>query len=209
VGKSVVAASICAALAAGGERVAAFKPVVTGLDEEPGEFGRDHELLAAAASAGQAPEDVTPYLFAAPVSPHFAAQQERTRIEPSALLHAARAHELVVCEGVGGLMVPITPGYLVRDLAIDLGLPMVIVARAGLGTINHTLLTIEAARAGGIEVVAVVITPWPGDPSSMQKSNRDTIERLGAVPVHALPPTTPDRLAEAGAALPVQDWLRG
>jgi dethiobiotin synthetase len=207
VGKSVVAASICAALTARGHRVAAFKPVVTGLDEEPGEFGRDHELLAAAASAGQAPEDVAPYLFAPPVSPHFAAQQERARIEPSALLHAARAHELVVCEGVGGLMVPITPGYLVRDLAIDLGLPMLVAARPGLGTINHTLLTIEAARAGGIEVVAVVITPWPDDPSPMEHSNRDTIERLGGVPVHALPRTTPDRLARAGASLPVEEWL--
>ena len=56
-----------------------------------------------------------------------------------------------MCEGVGGLLVPITPGYLVRDLAIDLELPVVVVARTGLGTINHTLLTVEAARAGGTE----------------------------------------------------------
>ena len=54
-----------------------------------------------------------------------------------------------MCEGVGGLLVPITPGYLVRDLAVDLGLPVVVAARTGLGTINHTLLTVEAARAGG------------------------------------------------------------
>ena len=60
-------------------------------------------------------------------------------------------HELLVCEGVGGLLVPITPGYLVRDLAIDLELPVVVVARTGLGTINHTLLTVEAARAAGTE----------------------------------------------------------
>ena len=60
VGKSVVAASICAALAAAGRRVAAFKPVVTGLDDEPGELGRDHELLASVANAGQSPEDVAP-----------------------------------------------------------------------------------------------------------------------------------------------------
>ena len=54
-----------------------------------------------------------------------------------------------MCEGVGGLLVPITPGYLVRDLAVDLGLPVVIAARPGLGTINHTLLTVESARAAG------------------------------------------------------------
>ena len=73
VGKSVVAAAICAALAARGERVAAFKPAVTGLDQDPGELGRDHELLASVASAGQSAEDVAPHRFAPPVSPHLAA----------------------------------------------------------------------------------------------------------------------------------------
>jgi dethiobiotin synthetase len=207
VGKSVVAACICAALAARGERVAAFKPVVTGLDDDAGEFGRDHELLAAAANAGQAPDDVAPYRFGPPVSPHLAAQQAGARIEPPVLLETARQHELVVCEGVGGLMVPITPGYLVRDLAVDLALPVVIAARPGLGTINHTLLTVEAARAGGLTVAAVVITPWPEDPTPMELSNRDTIARLGDVSVTGLAPTAPGRLADAGRSLPLDDWL--
>jgi len=214
VGKSVVAACICAALAARGERVAAFKPVVTGLDEEPGEFGRDHELLAKAASAGQEPEDVTLRAFGPAVSPHLAAEEAGLTIEPRELVDAARGqatgageHGALVCEGVGGLMVPITPGYLVRDLAVDLGLPVIVAAGPGLGTINHTLLTIEAARAGGLHVAAVVMTPWPDDPSPMEQSNRDTIARLGDVEVTGLPRTTPDRLAEAGASLPVEDWL--
>ena len=68
---------------------------------------------------------------------------------------------MLVCEGVGGLLVPLTPTYLVRDLARELGYPVVVVAGPGLGTINHTLLTIEAARAAGLEVRAVVLTPWP------------------------------------------------
>jgi dethiobiotin synthetase len=207
VGKSVVAASICAALAARGERVAAFKPVVTGLDKEPGECGRDHELLASAANAGQTADDVAPYRFGPPVSPHLAAELAGVTIEPAELVAAARAHELIVCEGVGGLLVPITTGYLVRDLAIDLGLPVVIAARTRLGTINHTLLTIEAARAGGLRVAAVVMTPWPDDPAPMERSNRATVEQLGDVRVWGLPRTSPGRLPEAGAALPVADWL--
>ena len=222
VGKSVVAACICAALAARGERVAAFKPVVTGLDEEPGEFGRDHELLAAAAGAGQSPADVTPHVFAPAVSPHLAAELAGITLEPHELVEAAReqgraagaadeegedGERVLVCEGVGGLLVPITPGYLVRDLAIDLALPVVVAARPGLGTINHTLLTVEAARAGGLTVAAVVITPWPDEPTPMERSNRDTIARLGDVSVTGLPRTTPDRRAEAGASLPVEDWL--
>jgi dethiobiotin synthetase len=207
VGKSVLAASVCAALAARGERVAAFKPVVTGLDDEPGEFGHDHELLAAAANAGQAPEDVAPYRFGPPLSPHLAAELAGERIEPARLLEAARAHEPLVCEGVGGLMVPITTGYLVRDLAVDIALPVVVAARTGLGTINHTLLTVEAARTAGLRVAGVMMTPWPEEPVEIERSNRETIERLSRVPVSGLPRTDREQLAEAGASLPLDDWL--
>ena len=202
-----MAAAVCAALAARGERVAAFKPAVSGLDEEPGEFGHDHELLASVASAGQSPEDVAPWRFGPPVSPHHAAELAGELIEPAQLVERARMHELLVCEGVGGLLVPITPGYLVRDLAIDLELPVVVVARTGLGTINHTLLTVEAARAAGLRVAGVVMTPWPGDPSDMEVSNRETVERLADVRVSVLAPTRPDGLAEAGASLPLEHWL--
>jgi dethiobiotin synthetase len=207
VGKSVVAAAVCAALAARGERVAAFKPAVSGLDEEPGEFGHDHELLASVASAGQSPEDVAPWRFGPPVSPHHAAELAGELIEPAQLVERARVHELLVCEGVGGLLVPITPGYLVRDLAVDLELPVVVAARTGLGTINHTLLTVEAARAAGLSVAGVVMTPWPDEPTEMEHSNRETIERLGEVRVSGIARTGPDGLAAAGASLPLQDWL--
>ena len=210
VGKSVVAAATCAALAARGERVAAFKPVVTGIDEEPGEVGRAHERLAGAAASGQAPEEVAPHRFGPPVSPHLAAELAGVAIEPAELVAGARAagsDRVLVCEGVGGLMVPITPGYLVRDLAVDLALPVVVAARPGLGTINHTLLTVGAARAAGLRVVGIVMTPWPDEPSVMERSNRDTVERLSGIQVSTLSPTSPDALAGAGARLPVDDWL--
>jgi dethiobiotin synthetase len=202
VGKTVVAGAICAACT---DPVAALKPVVTGLDEPPGEWPHDHVLLAGA--TGQAAEDVAPYRFGPPVSPHYAAELAGEAIEPARILAAARAHDRLVCEGVGGLMVPITTGYLVRDLAVDLGLPVVIAARTGLGTINHTLLTVEAARATGLRVAGVVVTPWPADPAPIERSNRETIERLAGVAVDGLPPTSPDALAAAGASLPLRDWL--
>jgi len=204
-----VAAAICATLVARGEKVAAFKPVVTGLDESPGEWPPDHRLLAMA--TGQRPEQVTPVSFGPAVSPHLAAELDATRIDPGALTKAARAvgagADLLICEGVGGLLVPLTPEFSVRDLAADLGLALVVVARSGLGTINHTLLTVEAARAGGLGVAGVVMTPWPSEPDPVQRSNRETVERLAEVPVSGLPPTSPERLAEAGTALPVEDWL--
>jgi dethiobiotin synthetase len=150
------------------------------------------------------------HAFGPPVSPHLAAELAQVTIEPAELVAAARAaggDRVLVCEGVGGLMVPITTGYLVRDLAVDLGLPVVVAARAGLGTINHTVLTVEAARAAGLSVAGVVMTPWPDAPSAMQRSNRETIEGLSGVTVSVLPLTSPDKLAEAGASLPVDDWL--
>jgi dethiobiotin synthetase len=76
---------------------------------------------------------------------------------------------------------------LVRDLAVDLGLPLVVAASPGLGTINHTLLTIEAARAAGLGVAAVVLTPWPETPSQIERSNRETIGAIGEVEVLTLP----------------------
>jgi dethiobiotin synthetase len=219
VGKSVLAACICAALSARGERVAAFKPAVTGLDEErePAPCGEtrppDHELLAGAATAGQSPADVAPYLFGPPLSPHLAAELAGTPIDPAALLEAARATagraDALVCEGVGGLMVPLTPGYLVRDLAVDLALPVVIAARTGLGTINHTLMTIEVARAAGLRVAGVVMTPWPKEPERIELSNRETVARLGRVAVSGLPLHRPDGLAEVGVELPLAEWLPG
>jgi dethiobiotin synthetase len=194
VGKTVVAASIVTTLRARGEPVRAFKPVVTGTDEPDPVWPADHELLARA--AGMQVGEVTPVTFAPAVSPHLAAELAGRSIEPADLVaHARGLGQPLVAEGVGGLLVPLTTGYSVRDLAVDLGLPLVIAARPGLGTISHTLLTIEAARAVGLEVRCVVLTPWPDEPSVMERSNRATIEQLGGVSVHGLPATTPDTLS--------------
>jgi dethiobiotin synthetase len=188
VGKTVVAAVIARSLAATGARVAVFKPAVSGLDEggEP-----DHAVLRRAAGSDQADDAIAPYRYGPPVSPHLGAALAGETIEPARLVRVANAAaedaDQLVCEGVGGLLVPLTLGYLVRDLARELGLPVVIAAAPGLGTINHTLLTIEASRAVGLAVSLVVLTPWPGDPSAVERSNRDAIERLGGVRVEPLP----------------------
>jgi dethiobiotin synthetase len=188
VGKTVVAAAIARTLAAAGRSVAVFKPAVTGLEEgvEP-----DHALLRRAAGSCQSDAEIAPYRYDPPASPHLAAALAGEQIDPEVLREAARAAgegaETLVCEGVGGFLVPLAGEYLVRDLAIDLGLPLVVAAGPGLGTINHTLLTLESARAAGLEVLAVVLTPWPAEPTEVEASNRETIAALGAVPVHTLP----------------------
>ena len=214
VGKTVLAASICAAAAAAGIRVAAFKPVVTGIDEPAGpSWPRDHDLLAQVANVGQTPEEIAPHTYEPAVSPHLAQELAGDELDPEDLLAQARAQaeraDALVVEGVGGLLVPLAREYLVRDFAGELSLPVVIAARPGLGTINHSLLAIEAARAVALRIQAIVMTPWPDEPSVMERSNMETIERFGEVPVIGLPRTGPEpgSLAAAGAVLPVSDWL--
>jgi dethiobiotin synthetase len=188
VGKTVVAATIARSLAAAGARVAVFKPAESGFEEgeEP-----DHALLRRAAGSSQADDEIAPYRYDEPVSPHLGAQLAGEEIDPARVVRAARAAaaraDYLVCEGVGGLLVPLTLTYLVRDFARELALPVVIAAEPGLGTINHTLLTIEAARAVGLEPMLVVLTPWPAEPSAVESSNRDAIARLGSVRVESLP----------------------
>jgi dethiobiotin synthetase len=188
VGKTVVAAVAARTLADAGLRVAVFKPCVTGL-EEGGEA--DHELLRRAARSTQTDAEIAPYRYEPPVSPHLGAALAGEEIDPVRLREAAEAAaagaEAIVCEGVGGLLVPLSGDYLVRDLAAELGYPLAIAAAPGLGTINHTLATIEAARAGGLGIAAVVLTPWPEEPSAVEQSNRETIAALGEVEVLTLP----------------------
>jgi len=192
VGKTVVAAVIARTLLARGLSVAAFKPAVSGLDEYEGSGELpDHELLRLACGSEQTDDEIAPYRYGPPVSPHLGAELANEPISPVRLVQAARAAadgaDALVCEGVGGFLVPLTLGYLVRDLARDLGLPVVIAAPPGLGTINHTLLTVEAVRAVGLEVAAVVLTPWPYEPGVVERSNREAITRLGEVEAQVLP----------------------
>jgi dethiobiotin synthetase len=211
VGKTVVAAAIAAALRASGTRVATFKPVVTGTDEADGAQAADHELLGRVAALP--PGAVSPVRLGPALSPHLAAELDGVAIDPAALVAAARTAgrgaDVLVVEGVGGLLVPVTRRCLVRDLAVALGLPLVIAARPGLGTINHCLLTVEGARAAGLHVRAVVLTPWPEEPGVLERSNRETVHELGDVDVAALRRTAldPEALARAGGELPVARWL--
>ena len=225
VGKTVVAAAIARTLAEQGKRVAVFKPAVTGLDElaTGGRVDRtsshtaggkspdrpDHQALREAARSEQTDDEIAPYRYGPPMSPHLAAELASEEISRERLLDgaqtAAAGADALVCEGVGGLLVPLSPSYLVRDLAVDLGLPLVIAASPGLGTINHTLLTIEVARATGLEVTAVVLTPWPERPSVIESSNRETIAALGEVKVETLPQldlSNPERWPDVLATYP-------
>ena len=206
VGKTILSAALAAALRASGADVHVRKPVVTGLDEPP---PWDHELLASV--SGESAETVSPARYGPPVSPHLAAELAGHSLDVPALIADVRAAGApVIVEGIGGLLVPFADGWDVRRLASELGLGVLIAARPGVGTISHTLLTLEAARSAGLDVRAVVLTPWPPDAGTIERSNLETIARLGVIEVATLPllsDLTPAALAAAGAALPYAAWL--
>jgi dethiobiotin synthetase len=209
VGKTILASALTAALRAQGVGVRALKPVITGLEDAG---TADHEMLAQA--GGCLPEEVAIVSYDPPMSPHLAAELAGQPIAPDALeetiAERAAAAEVVVVEGVGGLLVPLAESYDVRALARALALPLLVAARPGLGTINHTLLTLEVARTAGLKVAAVVLTPWPQAPDAIERSNRDTIELLGNVEVATLPPIErleQEPLAAAGRELPIGRWI--
>lgn len=225
VGKSIVAAALCASLVARGDRVVASKPLLSGLDESPpAPWPHDHELLALAAD--DAAEAVSPVRYGPAVSPHLAARLAGDVLEVDAIAATVRARfaadapkanqraaqlagkpaqqdPIAVVEGAGGLLVPIDDeGATMADLAVALGLPLLIAAHPGLGTINHVALTLEAARARGLAVAGIVLTPWPETPTLIETDNRDLLTRQAGAPVVGLSAIAgPDRelLAAAGA----------
>jgi dethiobiotin synthetase len=206
VGKTIVAAALARTLAADGRSVRVFKPAVTGMDEfpdydeasardasgSPAAAGLpDHALLRLAAGSSQTDEEIAPYRYGPPMSPHLAAGLAGEEIDPERVMRAARAAadgaEAIVCEGVGGLLVPLAPTWNVRSVAVELGYPLVVVAPPGLGAINHTLLTVDSARSVGLKVAAIVLNPWPTEPTQIEADNRETIAALSGVEVLTLP----------------------
>jgi dethiobiotin synthetase len=181
VGKTVVCAGLASALRARGCDVAVFKPVQSGaLADDP---AGDAALLGADCL----------YAFLAPLAPLIAAREEGRQIELEPILARARAlaeaHELLLVEGAGGLLVPLGEDFDIADLVRELTFPLLVVARAGLGTVNHTLLTVEAARARGLEVAGVVLN---GALDESSETNAALIETRGDVRVLAQVPWLDD-----------------
>lgn len=200
VGKTVVSTALVRGLRARGRDVGAMKPVETGVDERG-----PLDALALRAAAGDVdPLDlVCPQRFALPAAPTVAAAAEdRTvdliRIRDAFDLLAGR-HELMVVEGAGGVLVPVSGVMDMVDLARALGLPVLVVARAALGTINHTLLTLRELERRGIECLGVVLSYAEGALSSADAANLEALrEVLGPGLLGEVPPLAPGEVALDG-----------
>ena len=188
VGKTVVTAALGCALQRAGRTVGVFKPLQSGhaLEHPDGDTARLRSWLELEAP----PELLNTHAFEEPLAPLVAARRAGAVVDLSAILEQAarlaRACDTLLVEGAGGLLVPAGEIWTIADLARALDYPLVVVARAALGTVNHTLLTVRAARASGLRVAAVVLNAvGPADvaPDPSNETNRALIEEFEDVPV--------------------------
>ncbi len=214
VGKTVVSASLVRALRERGVDVGVIKPFASGIGPDPDWRDDDALVLRAAAGLGTPLETIRPLTFAAPLAPDSAARLEGRRVDTELaacrVREAVARHAVTVVEGVGGVAVPLDGGLLLSDFARTLNLPVFVVARSALGTINHTVLTVEHLRARGLDVAGIVFVRALDGPLSLAEATGPTAAaRLAALPNLGLVPyqeaynqaATPE---ERAAALPWQ-----
>jgi dethiobiotin synthetase len=194
VGKTVIAGAIANWFRRREFRVGVCKPVATGcVRRREGLVSEDAEFLAHCADAPGPLDLICPQRYAEPLAPAIAAERARQPLDWSAIDRAlaeiSEVSDAIVVEGVGGLMVPLDDKHTVRDMARWLQLPTVIVSRATLGTINHTLLTASALREPRIPIAGVVINRYPAENTNVaEETNPRAIERWGKVPILTIVP---------------------
>jgi dethiobiotin synthetase len=187
VGKTIVAATLARLLRMNGVTVGVMKPVTSGCREEDGLQVSDDALLLCQAAGLSCSDDIAPYRLREALAPAEAARINGVRIDFSAIQSAydrlATTAEYMIVEGAGGLMVPLAGGLLVADLARQLDLSLLVVARPGLGTINHTVLTCFAAQQMGLQVAGVIINGMPEHPGLAEQGAAHQIGSLCGAPV--------------------------
>lgn len=192
VGKTVVAATLAYLLRMSGARVGVMKPVTSGCREQDGRLVSDDALLLCRSAGMVCSDDVTPYLLREPVAPAEAARIDGVQINFSRIRESyqrlAASHDVMIVEGAGGLMVPLAGGLLVADLVRELNLPLLVVARPDLGTINHTVLTCYSAQQMGLSVAGVIVNNYPDAPGLAERSAPHHIGSLCGAPVLGLWP---------------------
>jgi dethiobiotin synthetase len=201
VGKTVVTAAIALAARARGRSPAVLKPAQTGDD---GAIVGDAEFVAGLIDLDEPAEAICPYRLRAPLAPSVAASLEGRRLDPQVVARSynllSARYDVVLVEAAGGALVPFSDGVDMAGLAALLGLPVVVAARSGLGTLNHTLLTLEALHRRGLTVLGVVISGYPAEPGLDALTNPPALARLTPVPLLGAITHDPEIDVERGRA---------
>jgi dethiobiotin synthetase len=194
VGKTYVSAGIATALKLRGVDVGVMKPAETGCRMRAGRLmPKDALILMKSARVKDRLSLVNPYRFRDPLAPSVAAERDGKKIDPDKILKVFTAlrerHDFMIVEGAGGIMAPLRGHYTYLDLACAMGLPVLIVARPGLGTINHTLLTISALKGRNIQIAGIVINhalDWR--PGLAEETNPAVIEKISGIRIVGIIP---------------------
>jgi dethiobiotin synthetase len=212
VGKTVVTAAIARGLRSRGQAIVVCKPVATGAElHDDGYVSDDTRRLAQAAGHADYCR-VTPWTFAVPAAPPVAAREAGKKLVLANIAaHVnglAKPRELLLLEGIGGLLCPLTEQETVADLALMLRFPLVLVARRSLGTLNHTLLTLEVARERGLRVAGVVVNETVPAQSLAEQTNVEELSKRIAAPLLAIVPYLTHPFDAEIASLAGIDWRR-
>ncbi|OPZ97005.1 MAG: ATP-dependent dethiobiotin synthetase BioD 1 [Planctomycetes bacterium ADurb.Bin412] len=220
VGKTVVTGAIARWLVEQSIRVGVFKPIATGCRRErEGLVSADAEFLACCSRSEFALAQINPVRYHEPLAPSVAAERSRRDIDWDEIhlsyRNLTQKNDIILVEGIGGVMVPITDDYLVLDLMADLQLPAIIVARPGLGTINHTLLTVNACRARNLEISGIVINRYQADKATLaEETNPRVIAKIARTSILAITPYDKETNVEKGrlgqdalAAIAQANWM--
>ena len=216
IGKTVIAGAIADWFRRRGMRVAVCKPCASGcVHRREGLISEDAEFLAHCADSRHPLNVVCPQCYVEPLAPAIAAERAKEPLDweliNRSIAAMSRDSDIMIVEGIGGILVPMDEMHTMLDVARWLGAPAVIVARPALGTINHTLLTINALREARVPIAGVVINRYPADRASVaEETNPRAIERWGKVPVLCIVPDEPrlEGKLTAGivAAINQVDW---
>ena len=217
IGKTLIAGAIAAHLRKQGVRVGVLKPAASGcVSRREGLVSEDAEFLAHCADAPHPLDIIAPQRFAEPLAPAIAAGRLGVSLDWDAVQRSmniiARDSDILIVEGVGGIMVPMDARHTMLDVAQWLKFPAVVVARPNLGTINHTLLTVNALRDAGVKVAGVVVNRYPAEmPGVAEETNPRAIERWGQAPVLCIVPDVKETIGlrmpqDVAAAVATVDW---
>ena len=212
VGKTIVAATLARLLRMNGVSVGVMKPVTSGCGEVSGQLVSDDALLLCQAAGISCSDDVAPYRLREALAPADAAKLDGVRIDFSVIKASydrlSSLYQYVIVEGAGGLMVPLSGGLLVADLVRELELPLLVVARPGLGTINHTVLTCFTAQQMGLHVAGVIVNGMPEYPGLAEQGAPHQIGSLCGAPVLGIWPQR-NEIDEIETIDELSVWLDG
>ena len=215
VGKTRLTAALARRLRSEGHRVGIYKPVCSGAewDEQAAAWVWPDVVAHANALGGEFPDDwICPQRFPAPLAPHVAAEQAGQSIDVELLQTGVQVWDgqvdVLLVEGVGGWLCPLTPSSTIADLAKTRAFPVLIVSANRLGTINHTLLTVQAIAASNCRPVGVVLNNAAPEPDPSAGSNLDELSRFCPVPVGGpVPYGTATDLLLAPVFTSIKKWV--